>query len=250
MVFNVRFVYGEQIQFEMVLAGGLWTTLCDPNQLENSLLNLVINGTDTGLFSYKPEGRKKIREELGVGDDIILIGMAAECRAHKRHSHFLIAAKLLTLSVPNVRFLFCGIDTTRDNRELMQRVDFLELGQHMHLLGIRNDMVDIYSALDIHTLNPRYEPFGLALTEAMSCETPCVASDVGIMGKLLDDVGFVYPMEDDPSSLVNAWKKIIALPDDEKRRRVQKGRQRISEEYSIGSTAKAYDAIYERVAKA
>jgi signal transduction histidine kinase len=31
---------------EMVGAGGLWTTLVDPNQLENALLNLCINARD------------------------------------------------------------------------------------------------------------------------------------------------------------------------------------------------------------
>ncbi|PTW48864.1 PAS domain-containing protein [Sphingomonas faeni] len=42
----LRRTTGEQIELELVLAGGLWTTLCDPNQLENSLLNLVINARD------------------------------------------------------------------------------------------------------------------------------------------------------------------------------------------------------------
>jgi CheY-like chemotaxis protein len=31
---------------EMVLAGGLWNCICDPNQLENALLNLCINARD------------------------------------------------------------------------------------------------------------------------------------------------------------------------------------------------------------
>ncbi len=42
---------GERIQMELVLAAGLWTTLCDPNQLESSVLNLAINARDA-----MPEG--------------------------------------------------------------------------------------------------------------------------------------------------------------------------------------------------
>jgi len=42
----LRRTTGEQIELETVLGAGLWTTLCDPNQLENSLLNLVINARD------------------------------------------------------------------------------------------------------------------------------------------------------------------------------------------------------------
>jgi CheY-like chemotaxis protein len=41
-----RRTVGPSIQIEIRLAGGLWPTLCDPNQLENALLNLVINARD------------------------------------------------------------------------------------------------------------------------------------------------------------------------------------------------------------
>lgn len=42
----LRRTLGEQIRLEFILAGGLWPTLCDPNQLENALLNLCINARD------------------------------------------------------------------------------------------------------------------------------------------------------------------------------------------------------------
>lgn len=41
-----RRTVGEAVTLEVVLAGGLWPTLCDPNQLESALLNLVINARD------------------------------------------------------------------------------------------------------------------------------------------------------------------------------------------------------------
>ena len=37
---------GERIQLEFELAADLWTTLCDPNQLESALLNLSLNARD------------------------------------------------------------------------------------------------------------------------------------------------------------------------------------------------------------
>ncbi len=42
----LRRTLGEKIQLETVTAENLWLTLCDPHQLENALLNLVINARD------------------------------------------------------------------------------------------------------------------------------------------------------------------------------------------------------------
>jgi len=42
----IRRTVGPEVKLEMVLSGALWPTLCDPNQLENSILNLCINAKD------------------------------------------------------------------------------------------------------------------------------------------------------------------------------------------------------------
>jgi len=42
----LRRTLGETIQVETVISGGLWNTLVDPNQVENTILNLAINARD------------------------------------------------------------------------------------------------------------------------------------------------------------------------------------------------------------
>ncbi|MGF7154154.1 PAS domain S-box protein [Novosphingobium gossypii] len=42
----LRRTLGEHIELEFVLAGGMWLTRCDANQLESAILNLVINARD------------------------------------------------------------------------------------------------------------------------------------------------------------------------------------------------------------
>ena len=42
----LRRTIGEAIRLEIVTAGGLWQTLCDPHQLESAVLNLAINARD------------------------------------------------------------------------------------------------------------------------------------------------------------------------------------------------------------
>jgi PAS domain S-box-containing protein len=49
----LRRTIGESIQMEIVTAGGLWSSLCDPHQLESAILNLAINARDA-----MPDGGK------------------------------------------------------------------------------------------------------------------------------------------------------------------------------------------------
>jgi signal transduction histidine kinase len=53
----LRRTIGENVEMDLMLSDGLWTTRCDPNQLENAILNLAINARDA-----MPDGGKLVLE--------------------------------------------------------------------------------------------------------------------------------------------------------------------------------------------
>ncbi|HZL30567.1 MAG TPA: ATP-binding protein [Pseudolabrys sp.] len=69
----LRRTLGETIALETVLAGGLWATHVDPNQLENAVLNLVVNARDA-----MANGGKVTIETANSHLDSAYIGKLAE----------------------------------------------------------------------------------------------------------------------------------------------------------------------------
>ena len=71
----LRRTLGERIELELVLAGGLWLTRCDPNQLESAILNLAINARDA-----MPVGGKLVIETCNAHLDLRYAARQREVR--------------------------------------------------------------------------------------------------------------------------------------------------------------------------
>jgi signal transduction histidine kinase/DNA-binding response OmpR family regulator len=65
----LRRALGESVHIETVISGGLWTTLVDPHQLENVVLNLAINARD----AMKGDGKLTLELNNAMLDDNYVI---------------------------------------------------------------------------------------------------------------------------------------------------------------------------------
>jgi N-acetyl-alpha-D-glucosaminyl L-malate synthase BshA len=94
------------------------------------------------------------------------------------------------------RFVLIGDGPVRADIE--QRVDDYDLSRHVMFVGERQDLVGWLSVADLFLLPSAQESFGLAALEAMACEVPVVASNVGGLPEIIENgvTGFVCPPED------------------------------------------------------
>jgi glycosyltransferase involved in cell wall biosynthesis len=133
-----------------------------------------------------------LRAELGIAETDTVAVFAAKLLAHKGCADLIRAFG--ARSRPNAHLVIVGDGPAKDEYvKLAQRI----APGHVHFLGFFNQqrMPTAYVLGNVFVLPSHYEPWGLAINEAMSLGLPIIASDqVGAVPDLvLPDNGWVYP---------------------------------------------------------
>jgi glycosyltransferase involved in cell wall biosynthesis len=177
----------------------------------------------------------------------ILIGMVARYHPMKDHANFITAAAKLHHIHPEAHFILVGPEIDNTNIALIQLINDVGLNDHFHLLGERTDIAHISAGLDIASLSSAWgDAFPNVIGEAMACEVPCVATDIGDTAKIIDDTGIVVPPEDS-DALYQAWETLIDMGVDGRARLGVAARQRIINFFSISEITHQYETLYNQL---
>lgn len=156
----------------------------------NEKMIVIPNGVDSEVFKPSLSSRNRIRQEWGVHKSNILIGIVARLDPMKDHVTFFKAASKLIKTNPNVVFVVVGEGTKSYEDQLKEIVSQLRLDSQTIWAGARQDMPDIYNALDICCSSSLFgEGFSNSIAEAMLCGVPCVVTDVGDSAILIEAIG-------------------------------------------------------------
>jgi len=208
---------------------------------------LIQNGFDLDHFAPDPVRRARGRADLGVDDNTIVIGMVARLHPQKDHETFIAAARILQRTNPDTVFLLAGTGLDSKNETLVRELKRAGVFDRTRLLGEISDTAELFPSLDVNTLSSAYgEGFPNALGEAMSCEVPCVATDVGDSALLLGDTGAIVAPRA-PEALADRWRSLIAIGRDERLRLGAAARARIRANFSIEGIVSAYETLYTDV---
>jgi glycosyltransferase involved in cell wall biosynthesis len=163
------------------------------NGFPRQKMSVIPNGIDVERFKADAKERLRVRREWGVSHDEKLIGLVARLDLMKDHQTFLKAAAMLSSEEPNVRFVCVGDGPDDYKKGAYQLAQNLGLDGKLLWVGARNDMVAVYSALDIATSTSLGEGFSNVIAEAMACGVPCVVTDVGDSAFIVGTTGIVVP---------------------------------------------------------
>jgi len=211
-------------------------------------LVVIPNGFD--LEHYKPDAaaRRSVRQDLGIPEAMPLIGLIGRFHPEKDHENFIRAAALLHQQLPEAGFLLCGTDIDWENQALAGWIKEASLQHCFYLLGRRQDVPRIYTALDILALSSYSEAFPMVAGEAMACGIPCVLTNVGDAALIVGETGLIVPAKN-PRALANAWFELINLGIEKRRELGKAARQRIEKHYSIAQSTTRYENLYREMTR-
>jgi len=197
-------------------------------------------GVDLERFSQGCENIPSVREELGLGDQDVVVTCVAEFTSTKNHAFLFAAWRRVAKEEPRAHLLLIGDGRLR---KVMERKTDREHIPNVHFLRFRSDVPKLLQATDIFVLPSRREGLPASAMEAMATGKPVVATDVrgsrdlvehGVTG-LLVELG-------DVEGLAQALLRLILDPK-LREKMGQAGRVKI-QEYSLERVLDKMSAIY------
>ncbi|HEY9135480.1 MAG TPA: glycosyltransferase [Pseudomonadales bacterium] len=205
---------------------------------------VIPNGFNLKQFKPDMSARDKILNALGIDEGCFVIGLVGRFDPQKDHYNFIKAAEILLKNNAHVQFLLCGDGIDESNFKLMEWIEQAGIKEHVHLLGRRDDISELNSAMDISSSSSFGEGFPNVIGEAMACATPCVVTDVGDSALIVGDAGLVVAPRA-PGALAAAWEKMIDMGEAQRQAMGFKARERIMEKFSLPKIALRYEQLYQ-----
>lgn len=166
---------------------GRW--LFGDKEYDKGNVYLLNNAIDLDKFKYDEKVRKRKRKELGIKDDTLVIGHIGRFVAQKNHAFLIDIFNELHKKNKKTVLLLIGQGPLMN--EIKEKVEDLNLTKNVIFLGQRDDVNELYQALDLFLFPSLYEGLGMVLIEAQASGLPCICStEVPKVAKVTDNLVF------------------------------------------------------------
>jgi glycosyltransferase involved in cell wall biosynthesis len=167
-------------------------------RIEKSRASVIYNGVDADYFQYNQGDKKRIRQELAIGDASSVIGCVAQFRPEKRQINLLQALdRLVREHDLNVVLVLVGDGP--EEPALRAYIEQHNLAEHVRFVGRVSDVRPFMSVFDVSVMpSVAVEVFSNALLESIAMQIPVISSDVGGSSEMIEhgQEGYIYPRAD------------------------------------------------------
>lgn len=135
---------------------------------------LIPNFIDPKLYRFDESIRQSVRHEMRA-DGKKIISTVGRVAQQKNPFFALDVFDLVAEKIPEAEYWWIGSGTL--DKEVSKYAAGLKHGNRVKLLGSRNDMNDLYQAIDLFFLPSLFEGLPVTGVEAQAMGLPCVISD-------------------------------------------------------------------------
>ena len=220
--------------------------LINKEEVSPAKVSLIPYGQTSERFdAITPDAVARVRTELGIADNLTLV---CTSRLYERKGHVYLFEALAPLIRAGLKAQLYLVGAGEYQDHLKKLAQHLDLQDHVHFLGWRNDALAIMAAADIIVHPSCEDALSSAVIESLMLARPIIATDISGVRDSLDDgkYGMIVPPADSEAFRL-ALEQVIAHLD-EARDRARRGREHILAYMDSGRVARAYTECYETVA--
>lgn len=144
-------------------------------------------GIDLKKFNVGYVNKEQKRKEIGVSADDFVLLSVGELIPRKNHEVVIRALSVLKQldKLNHIEYVICGRGAYET--DLKKLAEGLDVADHVHFLGYRNDISEICNCADLFVFMSHQEGLPVALMEAMACGLPAVCSNIRGNTDLIED---------------------------------------------------------------
>ncbi|KIL49348.1 glycosyltransferase family 1 protein [Jeotgalibacillus soli] len=133
------------------------------------------NGIECEKYQFSLDVRSRVRNELRLGSESLVIGHIGRFNHQKNHLFLLEVFMDLLKVVPHAILVLAGDGKLRTKIE--EKIKEYELEDHVKLLGVREDIHMLLQAFDLFVFPSLHEGLPVTLIEAQGSGLPCIISN-------------------------------------------------------------------------
>ena len=201
---------------------------------------------------FQPASRlaaRRVRRQLKWNNGEFLVGVVGEITKRKGQEFLVKAIPSLIKAIPHLRVVMVGRFSEQDPyvKQIRQYLSENGLEYTTQVIGIRDNVEDFLTAMNVSIVPSLEEPLGLAAIESQSVGTPVIVSETGGLTEVVNDEmsGLIVPMGD--SDAIS--QAIIRLSQDVKlqRRLSFHGQEKVAGTFSPEILVPQVVSIYENL---
>jgi glycosyltransferase involved in cell wall biosynthesis len=219
-------------------------TMSERLHVARDRIDVVYRGRSEGRLGRRSDDRRReVRGRLDLAPDVPVVLCVARLDKQKGVDLVIEAHRRLRTSVPEALLLVAGEERGAGDEIRALAGDPERTG--VILLGHRSDVPDLMCAADALAVGSRWEGLGGTVIEAIALELPIVMTDLAPLREVTADHAIGVIRDRDPDLFAIALERALS-GGDEVRAKVQAGRRRFEEHFTIDAAADGMCDFYER----